>query len=73
MREQPLLPLRELPPAAAAHNGNAGGAQHRAVSCPAKASRSGQSGATGLMSVPSFAARRKGQVCEGWAEWGGKN
>jgi hypothetical protein len=70
MREQPLLPLRELPPAA---GGNAPAA--RAVSCPAKASRSaaqqGQ-GSGGLLSMPSFAARRKGQVCDGWSAWGGK-
>ena len=62
MKEQPLLPLRELPP-----NANAGGhAGPRAASCPAKATR--HSPVRGL--PPSFAARRKGQVCEGWAEWG---
>ena len=62
--EQPLLPLRELP------GSNAPAA--RAVSCPAKASRTTGQGAGGLASVPSFAARRRGQVCDGWTEWGGK-
>jgi hypothetical protein len=76
LREQPLLPLRELP--AATPNEQHQG-MLRATSCPAGVARadvghlgSGLSG-LGPLTGPTLAVRRsRVQVCEGWEAWEGK-